>query len=41
MMNRSAQDGEWSSLHYEGEGAWVPPRRTTVCAGDTVGKTEV
>jgi hypothetical protein len=38
MMNRSAQDGEWSSLHYGGEGAWVPPRRTRVCAGDTVGK---
>jgi hypothetical protein len=40
-MNWSAQDGEWSSLHYEGEGARVPPRRNTVCAGDTVGKTHV
>ena len=40
-MNRSAKDGEWSSLHYAGEGVWVPPRRTTVCAGDTVGKTDV
>jgi hypothetical protein len=37
-MNRSAKDGEWSSLHDGGEGAWVPPRRTRVCAGDTVGK---
>jgi hypothetical protein len=36
--NRSAQAGEWSSLHYGGEGALVPPPRTTVCAGDTVGK---
>jgi hypothetical protein len=36
--NRSAQAGEWSSLHYGGEGALVPPQRTTVCAGDTVGK---
>lgn len=38
MMNRSAQGEEWSSLHYEGEGEWVPPRRTKVCAGDTVRK---
>ncbi len=37
-MNRSAKDGEWSSLHYGGEGAMVPPHRTTVCADDTVGK---
>ena len=36
--NRSAQAGEGSSLHYGGEGAVVPPQRTTVCAGDTVGK---
>ena len=36
--NRSAQAGEWSSLHYGGEGVVVPPQRTTVCAGDTVGK---
>ena len=38
-MNRSAKDGEWSSPHYGGEGVWVPPRRTKVCAGDTVGKS--
>ena len=38
-MNRSAKDGEWSSPHYRGEGVWVPPRRTKVCAGDTVGKS--
>lgn len=38
-MNRSAEDGEWSSPHYGGEGTWVPPRRTKVCAGDTVGKS--
>jgi hypothetical protein len=25
QMNRSAQDGEWSSLHYGGEGAWFHP----------------
>jgi hypothetical protein len=40
-MNRSAKDGEWSSLHYEGEGVWVPPRRNKVYAGDTVGKIGV
>jgi hypothetical protein len=40
-MNRSAQDGEWSSRHDGGEGMRVPPHRTTVCAGDTVGKTAV
>jgi len=40
-MNRSAKDGEWSSLHYGGEGMRVPPHRTKVCAGDTVGKTDV
>jgi len=34
-MNRSAEDGEWSSPHYGGEGTWVPPRRTKMCAGDT------
>src|SRR5215203_159432 len=38
-MNRSAEDGEWSSPHDGGEGTGVPPRRTTVCAGDTVGKS--
>src|SRR4051794_40266933 len=38
-MNRSAQDGEWSSPHDGGEGTGVPPRRTKVCAGDTVGKS--
>ena len=38
--NRSAQAGEWSSLHYGGEGVVVPPQRTTVCAGDTVGKRD-
>ena len=38
-MNRSAQDGEWSSPHYGGEGDWVPLRRTKVFAGDTVGKS--
>src|SRR3954471_7133035 len=38
-MNRSAEDGEWSSPHDGGEGTWVPPRRTKVCAGDTVGKS--
>ena len=37
-MNRSAEDGAWSSPHYGDEGAWVPLRRTKVCAGDTVGK---
>src|SRR6202011_2406908 len=37
-MNRSAKDGAWSSPHYGDEGAWVPLRRTKVCAGDTVGK---
>ena len=37
-MNRSAKDGQWSSQHYDGEGAWVPVHRTKVCAGDTVGK---
>src|SRR5262249_43008197 len=36
--NRSAQAGEWSSLHYGGEGSRVPPQRTMVCAGDTVEK---
>jgi hypothetical protein len=24
-MNRSAEDGEWSSLHYGGEGVWFHP----------------
>src|SRR6516165_2247702 len=24
-MNRSAKDGEWSSLHYGGEGVWFHP----------------
>src|SRR4029450_7357159 len=38
-MNRSAEDGEWSSPQSGGEGTWVPPRRTKVCAGDTVGKS--
>src|SRR3954466_3399116 len=38
-MNRSAEDGEWSSPHFGGEGTWVPPRRTKVCADDTVGKS--
>lgn len=38
LRNRSAQAGKWSSLHYGGEGVMVPPQRTTVCAGDTVGK---
>ena len=38
--NRSAQAGEWSSLHYGGEGEVVPPQRTKVCAGDTVGKRD-
>ena len=38
-MNRSAKDGTWSSPHYGDEGAWVPLRRTKVCAGDTVGKS--
>jgi len=37
-MNRSAEDGAWSSPHYGDEGAWVPLRRTKVCAGDTVGQ---
>src|SRR5262249_60316192 len=37
-MNRSAEDGAWSSPHYGDEGAWVPLRRTKVCADDTVGK---
>src|SRR5467141_1998170 len=37
-MNRSAKDGAWSSPHYGDEGAWVPLRRTKVCAGDTVAK---
>ena len=30
-MNRSAKDGEWSSLHYGGEGAWFPPSHHGVC----------
>src|SRR3954465_6448960 len=38
-MNRSAEDGEWSSPHDGGEGTGVPPRRTKGCAGDTVGKS--
>src|SRR3954465_11461205 len=38
-MNRSAEDGEWSSPHDGGEGTGGPPRRTKVCAGDTVGKS--
>lgn len=38
LMNRSAKDGTWSSLHSGGEGTRVPTRRTTVCADDTVGK---
>ena len=38
-MNRSAEDGEWSSPRSGGEGTWVPPRRTKVCADDTVGKS--
>ena len=38
-MNRSAKDGAWSSPHYGDEGAWVPLRRTKVCADDTVGKS--
>jgi hypothetical protein len=37
-MNWSAEDGAWSSPHYGDEGAWVPLRRTKVCADDTVGK---
>src|SRR6202030_3950515 len=38
-MNRSAEDGAWSSPHYGDEGAWVRLRRTKVCAGNTVGKS--
>jgi len=38
--NRSAQAGEWSSLHYGGEGVVVPLQRTKGCAGDTVGKRD-
>ena len=34
QMNRSAKDGEWSI-----SGQRHPPRRTKVCAGDTVGKS--
>jgi len=30
-MDRSAEDREWSSLHYGGEGVWFPPYRTKVC----------
>ena len=37
-MNRSAEDGAWSSPPYGDEGAWVPLRRTKVCADDMVGK---
>ena len=33
-----AKDGARSSPHYGDDGAWVPLRRTKVCAGDTVGK---
>ena len=40
-MNRSATDGAWSRRHDGGEGMRVPPHRTKVCAGDTVGKTAV
>ena len=35
VMNRSAEDREWSSPHYGGEGTWVPPCRTKVCADGT------
>src|SRR3954465_11962692 len=38
-MNRSAEDGEWPSPHSGAEGTGVPPPRTKVCAGDTVGKS--
>ena len=41
MMKRSAKDGQWSSLHYGGEGVRVPAHRTKVCAGDTEGKRRV
>lgn len=37
-MNRSAQDREWSSLHYGGEGVLVPLYRTKVFADDTTRK---
>lgn len=37
-MNRSAQDREWSSLHYGGEGILVPLYRTKVFADDTTRK---
>ena len=40
-MNRSAEDGAWSSPHYGDEGVWVPLRRTKVCAdADSVRKVQ-
>jgi hypothetical protein len=38
LMNRSAKDREWSSLHYGGEGILVPLYRTKVFADDTTRK---
>jgi hypothetical protein len=38
LMNRSAKDREWSSLHYGGEGILVPLYRTRVFADDTTRK---
>jgi len=38
LMNRSAKDREWSSLHYGGEGVLVPLYRTKVFADDTTRK---
>jgi hypothetical protein len=38
LMNRSAKDREWSSLHYGGEGILVPLYRTKVFAEDTTRK---
>ena len=31
MMNRSAKDGVWSSLHYGGEGVLILPSNQGVC----------
>jgi hypothetical protein len=31
MMNRSAKDGAWSSLHYGGEGVLIHPSYQGVC----------
>jgi len=39
MMNRSAQDGKWSSLHYGGEGVGFLPSYQGVCGRHGVEET--